>query len=106
MRDLYMVVAPAVEVVDTHDRFDVDEDLLPGHPGLEFGGDERRAAHAAAHRDPKAHFTRALRRSVRPMSCQSVAARSSSAPVMAILNLRGRKANSGCSVLHWRRISQ
>ena len=40
------------------------------------------------------------------MSCQAIAARSSVAPVTAILNLRGRKANSGCSVLHWRRISQ
>ena len=28
------------------------------------------------------------------------------APVTAILNLRGRKANSGCSVLHWRITSQ
>ena len=28
------------------------------------------------------------------------------APLTAILNLRGRNANSGCSVLHWRRISQ
>ena len=44
--------------------------------------------------------------SCRPMSCQPMAARSSRAPVTAILNLRGRKANSGCSVLHWRRISQ
>ena len=44
--------------------------------------------------------------STRPMSCQAVAARSSSVPLTAILNLRGRKANSGCSVLHWRRISQ
>ena len=35
-----------------------------------------------------------------------MAARSSRAPFTAILNLRGRKANSGCSVLHWRRISQ
>jgi hypothetical protein len=41
----------------------------------------------------------------RPTSCQATAARSSMAPVMAILNLRGRNANSGCSVLHWRRIS-
>ena len=40
------------------------------------------------------------------MSCQPMAARSSSAPVTAILNLRGRKANSGWSVLHCRRISQ
>jgi hypothetical protein len=46
-----------------------------------------------------------LRISCRPTSCQAVAARSSRAPLMAILNLRGRKANSGCSVLHWRRIS-
>ena len=38
----------------------------------------------------------------RPTSCQPMAARSSAAPVMAILNLRGKKANSGCSVLHWR----
>ncbi len=44
--------------------------------------------------------------SCRPMSCQPIAARSSCAPETAILNLRGRKANSGCSVLHWRRISQ
>ena len=40
------------------------------------------------------------------MSCHAVAARSSLAPLTAILNLRGRNANSGCSVLHWRRISQ
>jgi hypothetical protein len=40
------------------------------------------------------------------MSCQAVAARSSRAPLTAILNLRGRKANSGCSVLHWRSSSQ
>ena len=39
------------------------------------------------------------------MSYQPVAARSSAAPLKAILNLRGRNANSGCSVLHWRRIS-
>ena len=43
--------------------------------------------------------------SLRPTSCQAVAARSSVAPTMAHLNLRGRKPNSGCSVLHWRRIS-
>ncbi len=35
-----------------------------------------------------------------------MAARSSLAPFTEILNLRGRKANSGCRVLHWRRISQ
>ncbi len=46
---------------------------------------------------PAAFLTRC-----RPTSCQPVAARSSVAPVMAILNLRGRKANSGCSVVHWR----
>ena len=40
------------------------------------------------------------------MSCQPIAARSSAAPMTAILNLRGRNANSGCSVLHCRRISQ
>ena len=39
-----------------------------------------------------------------PMSYQAKAARSSRAPLIAILNLQGRKANSGCSVLHWRRI--
>src|SRR5258706_6245502 len=41
----------------------------------------------------------------RPTSYQPSAARSSSAPLMETLNLRGRKLNSGCSVLHWRRIS-
>ena len=46
-----------------------------------------------------------LRSSCRPTSCQPMAARSSRAPLMAILNLRGKKANSGCSVLHWRMIS-
>ncbi len=35
-------------------------------------------------------------RSCSPMSCQAIAARSSVAPVTAILNLRGRNANSGC----------
>ena len=40
------------------------------------------------------------------MSYQPTAARSSRAPLIATLNLRGRNANSGCSVLHWRRISQ
>ncbi len=50
---------------------------------------------------PASFFT-----SCRPMSCQAIAARSSSEPLTAILNLRGRKANSGCSVLHWRSSSQ
>jgi hypothetical protein len=36
------------------------------------------------------------------MSWTSTAARSAVAPLTAILNLRGRKANSGCSVDHWR----
>ena len=39
------------------------------------------------------------------MSCTPTAARSCTAPLTAILNLRGRKANSGCSVDHWRMIS-
>ena len=39
------------------------------------------------------------------MSWNQVTARSSCVPEMAILNLRGRKANSGWKVLHWRRIS-
>ncbi len=39
------------------------------------------------------------------MSCTRTAARSLGEPVMAILNLRGRKVNSGCSVDHWRTIS-
>src|SRR5215211_3977626 len=52
-------------------------------------------------KSPAAFLTRC-----RPTSCQNVAARSSTAPLTAILNLRGRKANSGCSVLHWRMISQ
>ncbi|MPN04749.1 hypothetical protein SDC9_151996 [bioreactor metagenome] len=41
----------------------------------------------------------------RPMSWNQVTARSSSVPEMAILNLRGRKANSGWNVVHWRMIS-
>src|SRR5690606_28150823 len=36
-----------------------------------------------------------LRTAFRPISCTPMAARSSLAPLMAILNLRGRKANSG-----------
>jgi hypothetical protein len=36
------------------------------------------------------------------MSCTSTAARSSSEPLIAILNLRGRKANSGWKVDHCR----
>jgi hypothetical protein len=40
------------------------------------------------------------------MSWNQVTARSSSVPETAILNLRGRKANSGWKVDHWRRISQ
>ncbi len=41
----------------------------------------------------------------RPMSCTSMAARSLTAPFTAILNLRGRWANSGWKVDHWRMIS-
>jgi hypothetical protein len=42
-----------------------------------------------------------------PMSCTATTARSdSSAPLTAILNLRGRKANSGWKVDHWRISSQ
>ncbi len=40
-----------------------------------------------------------------PMSCTRTAARSCAAAVTAILNLRGRNENSGCSVVNWRRIS-
>ena len=40
-----------------------------------------------------------------PISWNPVAARSSAPAEMAILNLRGRKANSGCSVDHCRMIS-
>ena len=36
------------------------------------------------------------------MSCTREAARSCGEPVTAILNLRGRYENSGCSVAHWR----
>ncbi|EVT88793.1 hypothetical protein Z046_23570 [Pseudomonas aeruginosa VRFPA09] len=39
------------------------------------------------------------------MSCTSMAARSLTAPFTAILNLRGRWANSGWKVDHWRMIS-
>src|SRR5258705_13887279 len=39
------------------------------------------------------------------MSCTMMAARSAEDPETAILNLRGRKENSGCSVDHCRRIS-
>ena len=38
----------------------------------------------------------------RPMSCTRTAARSCAAAVSAILNLRGRKENSGCRVRCWR----
>ncbi len=46
-----------------------------------------------------------LRCSRSPMSCTLMAARSWAAAVTAILNLRGRKENSGCSVECWRSIS-
>ncbi|MCY1453333.1 hypothetical protein D9M71_703160 [compost metagenome] len=49
---------------------------------------------------PAAFFTAS-----RPMSCTSMAARSLAAPLTAILNLRGRWANSGWKVDHWRMIS-
>ncbi|MNP28714.1 hypothetical protein D3C76_1216980 [compost metagenome] len=39
------------------------------------------------------------------MSCIMIAARSSIAEQMAILNLRGKNRNSGLMVDHWRRIS-
>ncbi len=41
----------------------------------------------------------------KPISWKAMAARSSAAPEMAILNLRGSQLNSGCSVDHWRKIS-
>ncbi|MNT06063.1 hypothetical protein D3C72_1407150 [compost metagenome] len=37
-----------------------------------------------------------------PMSCICTTARSLAEAEIAILNLRGRKANSGWKVLHWR----
>jgi hypothetical protein len=52
------VVAPAVQVVDAHDGLDVDEDLLPGHEVGQPRADHRRATHATAHPDAKAHLAR------------------------------------------------
>ena len=48
MRALVDVVAPAVAVVDAHDRLDEDEDLAPRQELADHGADDRRAAHAAA----------------------------------------------------------
>ena len=53
---LVHVVAPAVAVVDAHDRLDVDEDLLPRQELADHRADDRRAAHAAADQHLEADF--------------------------------------------------
>ncbi len=69
----------------------VGEQVLLRQEVADLLGDHRRAALPAADIDGKAQF--ALARCFfrcRPMSCTWIAARSRSAPVTAILNLRGR----------------
>mmetsp|Transcript_4930 Transcript_4930/g.17645 ORF Transcript_4930/g.17645 Transcript_4930/m.17645 type:complete len:489 (+) Transcript_4930:2631-4097(+) len=51
---LVEVVAAAGEVVDPDDGFQVDQDLLPGHEGVDLDTRDRRAAHAAADEDLEA----------------------------------------------------
>ena len=68
------IVAATETVVDAQDRLDVAEQVLP---------------------------LSSIRRS-RPMSLTWITVRSVAAAFTAILNLRGRKANSGLKVDHWR----
>src|SRR5690606_2339998 len=53
---LVHVVASAKAVVDAHDGFDVDEDLLPRHKRVDDRARDRGAAHASAHQDAETDF--------------------------------------------------
>ena len=99
------VVAAAVLVVDAQDRLDIAEDVAAMHERLDGLGDERRAAEAAADQHLETVLAVGFLSRRRPMSWTLIAARSCSDAVIAILNLRGRNENSGCSVVCCRRIS-
>ena len=69
-------------------------------------GDHRRAALAAADIDGKAELALVVLLQMQADIVRSGWRRGRARrPVTAILNLRGRKENSGCTDDHWRRIS-
>ena len=84
------IVAPAVAIVDAQARLDIAEQVVGGDEVADHRRDHRRAAHAAADEDLRAELAVVVRRSWMPISCSRIAARSSSAAITAILNLRGR----------------
>src|SRR5476651_1036305 len=111
---LVLVVAAAVLVIHAHHGFGVGQQMLPRQEVADHAAEDGRAAHAAAGHEFEADFASLVAHhgqadvvhgdggAVRPMSCTAMAARSSTAPLMATLNLRGNAMNSGWKVLHWR----
>ena len=101
------VVAPAELVVDAQHRLDVAQQIALGQERLDGLGDERRAAKPAADHHLEADFAGAVAVQPQPdvvhLDRGAVVRRGA---VTAILNLRGRNENSGCSVECWRRISR
>ena len=94
-------------VVDAQDDVEVREQILLRQEIADHMTDDRRTAESTAHQHLEAELARLVALQVQTDVVHLVRPHDRLAvPVTAILNFRGRYENSGCSVAHWRTISQ
>jgi hypothetical protein len=103
---LVLVVAAAIEVVDAQDRLEIGEQVLLRQEVLDLLGRSSACGPAAADIDRRSRSRRpVILRRLQADVVEPDRGAVIGAPVIAILNLRGRYENSGCSDDHCRRIS-